>query len=91
MERYPPFAGPNDASVEAAEVQFELLRAMAPSRKIDLVEDANRTVRRLAFAGIELRFPGVPAGQRVRLLMDLLLGGELADRAYGPRPETPGR
>jgi hypothetical protein len=84
-------AGVNDTSAEAAEVRFELLRAMLPSRKIGLVEDANRTARRLALAGIELRFPGAPAGQRVRLLMDLVLGCELAARVYGPHPETPGR
>ena len=48
-----------DTSVEAAQVQCRVLRGMAPGRKIGLVEDANRTARRLALAGIDLRFPGV--------------------------------
>lgn len=91
MDRRPPITGVNDTSVEAAEVQLQLLRAMPPSRKIGLVEDANRTARRLALAGIELRFPGASIKQRVRLLMDLILGNELAARVYGPRPGMPER
>jgi hypothetical protein len=81
----------SDTSVEAAEVQFQLLRAMPPERKIRLVEDANRTARRLALAGIDLRFPGASTEQRVRLLMDLILGDELAARVYGPSRGTPER
>ena len=57
---------------------------MSPGRKVSLVEDANRTARRLALAGIGLRFPDASPSQRFRLLMDLLLGGELAAKAYGP-------
>jgi hypothetical protein len=72
-----------DTSPEAAAVQRRLLRAMPPSRKVALVDDANRTARGLALAGIDLRFPGVPAEQRFRLLMDLVLGKELAARAFG--------
>ena len=70
--------GVTDTSSEAAEVQRRLLRAMPPSRKVSLVEDANRTARRLALAGIELRLPRASAAQRFRLLMDLVLGEELA-------------
>jgi len=67
------------------------LTSGAPGRKISLVEDANRTARRLALAGIELRFPGVSPEERLRLLMDVVLGEELAARLYGPRRATPGR
>lgn len=75
-----------DTSPSAAAVQVELLRAMPASRKARLVEDANRTSRRLALAGIALRFPQASAAERQRLLMDLVLGPELAERAYGPLP-----
>jgi hypothetical protein len=85
MKRHPPIAGVNDTSTEAAEVQTRILGAMTASRKIGLVEDANRTARRLALAGIGLRFPRASTEQRVRLLMDLVLGDELAARVYGPR------
>jgi hypothetical protein len=59
---------------------------MPACRKVSLVEDANRTARCLALAGVGLRFPGASREERIRLLMDLLLGSELADRVYGPRP-----
>jgi len=52
---------------------------------VALVEDANRTARRLALAGIQLRCPDASEEERSRLLMDLLLGEELAAQAFGPR------
>lgn len=61
---------------------------MPAARKVALVEDANRTARRLALAGIGLRFPEASAEERVRLLMDILLGKELAARVYGTRTTT---
>lgn len=88
MVRHPPIPFVSDTSVDAVEVQSRLLRAMPPSRKVSLVEDANRAARRLALAGIELRFPGASTEQRIRLLMDLILGDELAARVYGPRRGT---
>ena len=81
----------NDTSGDAAEVQARVLRAMPASRKIALVEDANRTARRLALAGIGLRFPGASEAERLRMLMDILLGAELAERVYGPKVAEPGR
>lgn len=75
-----------DTSSEAAAVQIRVLRAMPAWRKLSLVEDANRTARRLALAGIDLRYPGASREERARLLMDLILGPELAARVYGPRP-----
>lgn len=89
IRRDSQIAGVNDTSVEAAELQSQVLRAMPPSRKISLVEDANRTARQLALAGIKLRFPTAAPEQTVRLLMDLILGDELAARVYGPRRGTP--
>jgi hypothetical protein len=76
--------GANDTSAEAAEVQRRVLRAMSPARKVSLVEDANRTARSLALAGIGLRFPHASPSERFRLLMDLLLGKDLAAKVYGP-------
>ena len=75
-----------DASRAATAVQIRVLRGMPACRKVSLVEDANRTARSLALAGIELRFPGASKEDRIRLLMDLILGRELAERVYGPRP-----
>ena len=80
-----------DTSIDAAEVQLRVLRAMSPSRRVALVEDANRTARRLALAGIAVRCPQASAAERARLLMDVVLGEELATRAFGPRGAAPGR
>jgi hypothetical protein len=75
----------NDTSPAAANLRIQVLRAMPASRKVALVEDANRTARRLALAGIRLRFPDASETERIRLLMDILLGADLAERVYGPR------
>jgi hypothetical protein len=75
----------SDTSDDARRVQYRVLRAMSPARKFALVEDANRTARRLAMAGIAMRHPEASPEERVRILMDLVLGVELAARVYGPR------
>lgn len=69
-------------------VQIRVLRYMPAFRKVRLVEDANRVARLLALAGIGLRFPGASKEERVRQLMDLVLGQELAARVYGPKATT---
>jgi hypothetical protein len=75
-----------DTSSAAAAMQIRVLRGMSARRKVSLVEDAGRTGRHLALAGIGLRFPGASEEERHRLLMDLLLGRELAELVYGPPP-----
>ncbi len=47
MHRPLPNRGVSDTSDDAAEAQYRVMRAMSPSRKVALVEDANRTVERL--------------------------------------------
>jgi hypothetical protein len=79
-----------DTAPEAREVQYRVLRGMSPARKLALVEDANRTARRLAMAGIALRHPEASEAERVRLLMDVVLGPELAARVYGPHRRSGG-
>jgi len=80
-----------DTARATAAVQIQVLRGMSPRRKVGLVEDANRTARCLALAGIGLRYPGSSQEERIRLLMNLLLGQELAGRVYGPGPTGPDR
>ena len=86
-----PNRGVSDTSDDAAEAQYRVMRAMSPSRKVALVEDANRTARRLALAGIHLRCPDASDEERSRLLIELLLGEELAERAFGPKGPARGR
>ena len=67
--------------------EIEGLRQMPPWRKVALVCDMNRTVRCLALAGLRQRYPDDSPAQRQRRLADLILGPELAARAFGPGPE----
>jgi hypothetical protein len=67
--------------------QIERLREMPPWRKLALMSDMSQTVRTLALAGLRQRFPDDSPPQRRRRLADLILGPELAARAYGPLSE----
>ena len=73
-----------DTSPEAAKVQLEIYRDMTAERKLELVEDANHTARELALAGLAQRYPDDSLELLHRRLFDLVLGPELAERAYGP-------
>lgn len=44
----PHAARPSDTSPEAWAVMIEIYRSMTPQRKLELVEDANRSARQLA-------------------------------------------
>lgn len=68
-------------------LQLEGLRQMPSWRKMELMAEMGRTVQMLALAGLRQRYPGDTPTQRRRRLADLLLGPELAARAYGPLPE----
>ena len=78
-----------DRSSEVARAR--ILREMPPHRKVELVEDANRTGRLLALAGIRARNPELSIEQQQRQLMDLVLGRELAEKVYGPGLDSTSR
>ena len=72
-------------------VRARVLREMPPRRKVELVEDANRTARLLALAGIGARHPELSAEQRLRMLRDLVLGEGLAQKVYGSQSDSRSR
>jgi hypothetical protein len=76
-----------DTAPDVERMQIEHLRGMSASRKLRLVAQMNRTVEELALAGLRQRYPDDTEEQRRRRLATLLLGSELATRAYGPGPE----
>ena len=78
--------GLNDTRREAERVQIELLRRAPAWRKMQMVDDLNRAVKRLALCGLRERHPGASEEELRRRLADLLLGPDLAARAYGPPP-----
>ncbi len=76
-----------DTAPEIERLQIQHLRRMPAWRKLNLVGEMNRTVQALALAGLRQRYPDDTEEQRRRRLAALLLGSELATRAYGPAPE----
>jgi hypothetical protein len=68
-------------------LQVEGLRQMPTWRKIALMAEMGQSVQTLALAGLRQRHPADTPAQRRRRLADLVLGPELAARAYGPTPE----
>ena len=73
-----------DTTMQAEMVQIEIIRKMPAWKKIQLLEDANRTALELASVGLRSRNRNASPDQLRRLLMDLILGPELAEKAYGP-------
>jgi len=77
-----------DTGPEAQQVLIELLRQAPVTRKLEMLGQMNATARQLALQGLRARHPGATEAQLRRYLADLLLGPELAARAYGPRPSA---
>ena len=75
-----------DTSPEIAARQRELYREMTIERKLELVEDANRTARILALNGLASRFPQADEAELHLRLFHLIHGTDLATKAYGPLP-----
>ena len=73
-----------DTPPDIERLQIERLRQMPAWRKMELMAGMSQTVRTLALAGLRQRHPEDTPAQRRRRLADLLLGPELASRAYGP-------
>jgi hypothetical protein len=74
----------SDTSPEVERVQIELLRSMPSWRKFQLWNDLNMSVRQLSLTGLRQRFPSASQQELRRRLATILLGPELAARAYGP-------
>ena len=73
-----------DTSPEAEEVLLALMRQTPPWRKMELLDRLNAMARELALAGLRQRHPTASEAELRRRLADLLLGSELACKAYGP-------
>lgn len=73
-----------DTTEAAARIVAAIYRDMPATRKLQLVDDANRTARFLALQGLRARHPGEPIERLRRRLLGLVLGEDLACRAYGP-------
>jgi hypothetical protein len=80
-----------DTHPKAEAVLIRLLRAAPPWRKLEMVDQLNQSVKLLALTGLRQRYPHDNEERLHRRLADLLLGEELALKAYGPLPEEVSR
>jgi hypothetical protein len=78
-----------DTSADAERVQIEILRSMPSWRKVQLWNDLNMAMRKVALAGLSQRFPLATPQELRRRLATILLGPELATQVYGPEPDPP--
>ena len=79
----------SDTHPELEKIQIELLRAMPPARKFQLLNDLSLTGRMLSLSGLRARFPESSPPELRRRLSTLILGPELACKVYGPEPDPP--
>lgn len=63
---------------------IEMLRQAPPWRKLEMVGQMNETVKILLMSGLRTRYPDEPPEKLRRRMADLLLGHDLASKAYGP-------
>jgi hypothetical protein len=73
----------SDTHPEMEALQIELIRRMPAWKKFAMVDALSETVRALAVSGIKQRHPEATLEQVHRMLADLLLGVELAEKVYG--------
>lgn len=64
-------------------LHIELIRRMPAWKKIAMVDSLNETVKLLAVSGIKQRHPEATPEQIHRMLADIILGAELAQKVYG--------
>ena len=76
-----------DTSPEAEAVLIRLLRDAPTWRKLEMVDQLNQAVKLLALTGLRQRYPNESEAQLRRRLAGLLLGEDLACKAYGPPPD----
>jgi hypothetical protein len=74
----------SDTHPEAERIVVELLRQAPVWRKMQMLGHLNQTARQLALEGLRDLYPKATETELRRHLADLLLGPELAEKAYGP-------
>jgi hypothetical protein len=73
----------SDTHPKAEQIQLEVIRRMPSWKKFAMVDDLNETVKVLAISGIKQRYPTATLEQIQRMLAELMLGAELAQKVYG--------
>jgi hypothetical protein len=73
----------SDTNPKIEAIQIEIIRCMPAWKKIAMVDSLNETVKTLAISGIQERHPDATPQQIRRMLAELMLGVDLAQRVYG--------
>ena len=73
----------SDTHPKAEQIQLEVIRRMPSWKKFAMVDDLNEPVKVLAISGIKQRYPTATLEQIQRMLAELMLGAELAQKVYG--------
>ena len=73
-----------DTTPEVEEILFKMWRETPPWRKWQMMDDLNQSARQIAQIGLNKRHLNASPEEIRRRLADMVLGSELADRAYGP-------
>ena len=77
-----------DTRPEAEAVLIDLLRNVQPWRKLEMVGQMNEAVKTMMLSGLRERYPEDSPAMLRRRMADLLLGADLATKAYGPLNEN---
>ncbi len=72
-----------DTNPKMEALQIQLWRQASPTRKMNMLAQLNASARLLAMSGLRSRFPQASQAELRRKLADLLLGEELAQKAFG--------
>lgn len=75
-----------DTPPEVERVLLAYWREAPAWEKWQRMVELNRSTRSLVLAGLRRRHPEASEEELRRRLADLILGSELAERAYGPLP-----
>lgn len=78
----------SDTSPKMEALQIQLWRQASPTRKMQMVAQLNQSARMLALAGLRSQYPQASEAELRRRLAGLLLGEELARKAYGELPNA---
>lgn len=72
-----------DTHPEIEALQIEIIRRMPAWKKFLVVEGLNEMVKEMAVSGLKERHPEATPQQIHRMLAELMLGPDLAQKVYG--------
>lgn len=58
------------------------MQQLSPAQKLQMMAELNASAHLLALSGLRTRYPNLTEAQLLRSLASLLLGDELASKAY---------